>query len=121
TGPLKQYIGTGPYKFAEWIPDRHVKLVRFDTYAARSEAPNGYAGRREALADEVFFYPVSQVATRIAGVQSGDYDLADGINQDAYAQLAKDPRSEERRVGKECRYRWARDDEKKKKRCALNV
>src|SRR6266550_1794102 len=77
TGPLKQYIGTGPYKFAEWIPDRHVKLVRFDTYAARSEAPNGYAGRREALADEVFFYPVSQVATRIAGVQSGDYDLAD--------------------------------------------
>ena len=92
SGPLKQYIGTGPYKFAEWIPDRHVRLVRFDNYAARPEAPNGYAGRREALADDVFFYPVSQVATRIAGVQSGDYDLADGINQDAYAQLAKDPR-----------------------------
>jgi len=91
-GPLKQYIGTGPYKFAEWIPDRYVKLVRFDAYAARPEAPNGYAGKREALADEVFFYPVSQVATRIAGVQSGDYDIADGINQDAYAQLVKDPR-----------------------------
>jgi peptide/nickel transport system substrate-binding protein len=92
TGNLKQYIGTGPYKFVEWAPDRYVKLARFDNYAARPEPTNGYAGKREALADEVFYYPVSQVATRIAGVQSGDYDIADAINQDAYAQLQKDPR-----------------------------
>ena len=93
TGPLKQYIGTGPYKFGEWIPDRYVKLVRFDNYAARSEAPSGFAGKREALADEIYFYPVSQVATRIAGVQSGDYDVADATpNQDAYSQLKKDAR-----------------------------
>jgi peptide/nickel transport system substrate-binding protein len=91
-GNLKQYIGTGPYKFVEWAPDRYVKLTRFDKYAARSEAASAYAGKREALADDVIFYPVSQVATRIAGVQSGDYDLADGINQDAYASLLKDPR-----------------------------
>jgi peptide/nickel transport system substrate-binding protein len=91
-GNLKQYIGTGPYRFVEWAPDRYVKLARFDRYAARSEPANGYAGRREALADEVAFYPVSQVATRIAGVESGDYDIADAINQDAYAQLRKDPR-----------------------------
>ena len=91
-GNLKQYIGTGPYKFVEWAPDRYVKLARFDNYAARAEPPSGYGGKREALADEVVFYPVSQVATRIAGVQSGDYDIADAINQDAYAQLQKDPR-----------------------------
>ena len=94
TGPaLKQYIGTGPYKFGEWVPDRHVKLVRFDTYAARSDPPSGAAGRREALADEIYFYPVSQVATRTAGVQSGDYDIADSTpNQDAYSQVKKDAR-----------------------------
>ena len=92
TSPLKQFIGTGPYKFAEWAPDRHVRLVRFDQYAARSEPPSGFAGRKDALADEIYYYPVSQVATRIAGVQSGDYHIADGINQDAYAQLKKDPR-----------------------------
>ncbi len=93
TGPLKQYIGTGPYKFVEWVPDRHVKLARFDHYAARPEAPSLYAGKREALADEVYFYPVAQVATRAAGVQSGDYDLADSTpNQDAYSQFKKDPR-----------------------------
>ena len=94
TGPaLKQYIGTGPYKFGEWVPDRHVKLVRFDTYAARSDPSSGAAGRREALADEIYFYPVSQVATRTAGVQSGDYDIADSTpNQDAYSQVKKDAR-----------------------------
>ena len=92
TGPLKQFIGTGPYKFGEWVPDRHVRLVRFDQYAARKEPPSGFAGRKDALADDIFFYPVGQVATRIAGVQSGDYHIADGINQDAYAQLKKDAR-----------------------------
>jgi peptide/nickel transport system substrate-binding protein len=92
TNPIKQFIGTGPYRFVEWAPDRYVKLARFDHYAARSEPPSGYAGRREALADEIMYFPVSQVATRIAGVQSGDYDVAIGINQDAYAALKKDAR-----------------------------
>src|SRR5690554_8067935 len=31
-------------------------------------------------------------------------------------QLSDDLRSEERRVGKECRSRWSRDDEKKKRK-----
>lgn len=91
-GPVTQFVGTGPYRFVEWLPNRHVKLARWDRYAARSEAPSGYAGRREALADEVIYYPVGNVATRIAGVQSGDYDLADDIQQDLYAQLKNDPR-----------------------------
>ena len=44
------------------------------------------------LVDEVIYYPVGNVATRIAGVQSGDYDLADSISSDLYAQLKTDPR-----------------------------
>jgi peptide/nickel transport system substrate-binding protein len=91
-GPVTEYVGTGPYRFVEWLPNRHVKLARWDKYAGRSEAPSLYAGRREALADEVIFYPVGNVATRIAGVQSGDYDLADDIAQDLYAQLKGDAR-----------------------------
>jgi peptide/nickel transport system substrate-binding protein len=91
-GPVTQYVGTGPYRFVEWLPNRHVKLARWDKYALRSEPPSGYAGRREPLADEVIYYPVGNVATRIAGVQSGDYDLADSISTDLYAQLKSDPR-----------------------------
>ncbi len=99
TGPIKQYIGTGPYKFVEWAPDRYVHLTRFDQYAARSEPASNMAGRKEALADDIFYYPVSQVATRIAGVQSGEYDISDQINTDAYAQLKQDPRVQPGAVG----------------------
>ena len=91
-GPAREYIGTGPYRFSEWLPNRHVRLTRFIGYAPRSEAPNLYTGRREALADELIFYPVGSVATRIAGVQSGEFDIADAIQHDAYAQLKNDPR-----------------------------
>src|SRR4029077_18107664 len=66
---------------------------RFDNYPARTEPSRGYAGKREALADGSTFYPVAQVSTRAAGVQSGDYDIADSTpNQDAYRQFKKDPK-----------------------------
>jgi peptide/nickel transport system substrate-binding protein len=91
-GPVTQFVGTGPYRFVEWLPNRHVKLARWDKYAPRSEPGSLYAGRRDALVDEVIYYPVGNVATRIAGVQSGDYDLADSISTDLYAQLKTDTR-----------------------------
>ncbi len=91
-GPARDFIGTGPYKFSEWAPNRQIRLTRFIGYAPRSDAPSRYAGKREALADELIFYPVGSVATRIAGVQSGEFDVADQISTDAYAQLKNDPR-----------------------------
>ncbi|MGH7536435.1 MAG: ABC transporter substrate-binding protein, partial [Gemmatimonadales bacterium] len=91
-GPVTQYVGSGPYRFVEWLPNRHVKLARWDKYALRSEPASGYAGRREPLVDEVSYYPVGNVATRVAGMPSGDYDLADDIQQDLYTQLQADPR-----------------------------
>jgi len=92
TLPLRQFVGTGPYRFVEWAPDRYVHLTRFDQYAPRTEPPSGYAGRKDALATDIYYYPVAQVEARIAGVQSGDYDIADQINQDAYSALKVDPR-----------------------------
>ncbi len=92
-GPAKDFIGTGPYKFSEWAPNRLIRLTRFIGYAPRSEAPSLYTGKREALADELIFYPVGSVPTRIAGVQSGEFDIADSISTDSYAQLKNDPRA----------------------------
>ena len=91
-GPVTQYVGTGPYRFVEWIPNRHIKLARWDKYVPRSEAASGYAGRRDPLVDEVIYYPVGNVATRIAGVQAGDYDIADAVSTDLYAELKGDAR-----------------------------
>jgi len=82
-----QYIGTGPYKFSEWQPNRHVELVRFDDYASPPGAADGYGGARKAELDTLRFMPVPDVGTRVAGLQAGDYDYAESIPGDLYADL----------------------------------
>ena len=73
--PLTQFIGTGPYMFKERKPDQYVQLVRFDGYSARSEAASGYAGKREALLDELRFIPVPNANTRVEGSLVGAVPL----------------------------------------------
>ena len=70
-GQLKAFIGTGPFRFVEHKPDRHVRLARFKDYAARSEPPNGLGGKRIAYLDELLFIPVPDIAVRLAGAESG--------------------------------------------------
>ena len=89
--PVKEYIGTGPYRFVEHKPDRHVRVARFKDYAARSEAPNGFGGRRTAYFDEILFIPVPDVAVRLAGVETGEYHLALQIQQDQYERIKTMP------------------------------
>jgi peptide/nickel transport system substrate-binding protein len=86
-GPVKEFIGTGPYRFVEHRPDRHIKIARFKEYAARREAPDGYGGRRVAYLDEILFIPVPDVAVRLAGVETGEYHFANTVNQDKYDGL----------------------------------
>jgi peptide/nickel transport system substrate-binding protein len=85
-----KYIGTGPYKFAERNVGRYTKLVRFPDYASRTEEPNGYFGKREALLDEILFIPVPDVGTRVNGVKAGDYDYAEQMPGDLFDSLQKD-------------------------------
>jgi peptide/nickel transport system substrate-binding protein len=86
-GQLKQFIGTGPFRFVEHKPDRHVRLARFKEYAARSEPPNGAGGKRVAYLDEILFIPVPDVAVRLAGVESGSYHYSYQIKQDQYDRV----------------------------------
>ncbi|MCI0547313.1 MAG: ABC transporter substrate-binding protein [Candidatus Rokubacteria bacterium] len=84
-GQVKEYIGTGPYRFVEHKPDRHIKVARFKDYAARSESPDGgWGGKRNAYVDEILFLPVPDVSVRLAGIETGEYHFAQGIKQDQY-------------------------------------
>lgn len=85
------YIGTGPYKFVEWRDGREIILKRFDDYVGRSEPADGYAGERIAYFDELQFFPVTDVATRVNGVKAGDYDYAERMLGDFYSELDRDP------------------------------
>lgn len=88
---IKRFIGTGPYQFVEYLPDRHIRLKRFDKYSARSEPTNGYGGKRTAFLDELIFYPVADVAVRAAGVEAGDFDVAIEVSTDDYDRFANHP------------------------------
>src|SRR5262244_537203 len=90
-GQVKEYIGTGPYRFVEHKPDRHVRLARFKEYAARTDAPEGFGGRRTAYVDEILFVPVPDVAVRLAGVETGEYQIAMQIQQDQYERVKTMP------------------------------
>jgi peptide/nickel transport system substrate-binding protein len=87
--PLKEFVGTGPYRFKERKPDAYVLLTRFDKYSARKEAASGYAGKREALIEELRFVPVPNANTRVEGALAAQYDFADLLPVEALSRLEK--------------------------------
>jgi peptide/nickel transport system substrate-binding protein len=87
TGMVRRFIGTGPYRFVEHLPDRHIRLDRFDQYRPVDEPASGMAGRREALLDTILFIPTPDPAVRVAGVIRGEYHFADTVPHDEYPRL----------------------------------
>lgn len=88
--PVTDYIGTGPFKFNEWKQDQYIKLEKFADYVPRDEPSDGPAGKREALVDEIMFMIATDSSTRIAGVKSGEYDIATTIPFNNYDQIESD-------------------------------
>lgn len=88
---LKEYVGTGPFKFAERQPDRFTRLVRFDNYAVQPGEPNGWVGRKTAHLDELMVIPVPEDSVRADGVITGEYHFGELLNPDSYDTLRSNP------------------------------
>ena len=86
---VTEFVGTGPFKLAEWKPDQYIRMVRFDDYKSRSEPASGYGGGKTVWVDEIRWIPVPDVATRVAQIETGELDFADDLNIDAYDRLVK--------------------------------
>lgn len=91
TEAATEYIGTGPYHLEEWRKDQHIHLNRFDDYSSRPEPANGLAGEKKAYLDEIYIHIVTESSTRTAGIQSGEYEMANAIPQDSIELLEMDP------------------------------
>lgn len=70
------YIGTSPYKFAEWIPNQYIRVVRYDNYVSVDNDASGAAGPRYAYADEIRFMIMTDGATQAMNMMTGDIDYA---------------------------------------------
>lgn len=81
-------VGTGPYKFVEWIKDQHVKMERWE----------GYWGEKPPV-KSVIYRPIPESATRVAALLRGEIDVAEAvpvvdiprIEQSANARIIRKP------------------------------
>lgn len=91
-----EIIGTGPYKFAEYVPDSHVKLERFDDYVAdtRYDDRNGFGGQKIPYFDTVTFRIMPEAGARAAALQAGEIHVVEQIPVPSGRRLESDPNIE---------------------------
>lgn len=87
---ITDYIGTGPYKLVEWKQDQYVHLTKYEEYQQPVGESSGFTGQKDAATADIFFRVVTDETTRIAGVQTGEYDIAEGVSLEQYEALAAD-------------------------------
>jgi peptide/nickel transport system substrate-binding protein len=88
---VKEYIGTGPFKFEEWKQDQYIHFTKFEEYSPLDTPSDGLSGKKEALVDDIYFKITPDSSTRLTGLQTGEYDVAEGLPVDNYEQLKSDP------------------------------
>jgi peptide/nickel transport system substrate-binding protein len=84
---ITEWVGTGPFKLAEWKPDQYIRMVRYDGYKPLPGKQSGYGGAKIVHIDELRWIPVPDAASRAAQVESGDLDFGDDLVADAYDRL----------------------------------
>lgn len=87
---VKEYIGTGPFEFVEWKTDQYVHVRKFDSYQPLDTPADGFAGRKEALVNDIYFTLATDNATRFSSFLAGDFDYVD-ISVDNQPQVESDP------------------------------
>jgi len=81
-------VGTGPFRLADWVRDQQITLRRFDDYSRDRRTPaSGLGGDRAALVDEVDIVSTGESATRLAGLERGEFDYAMALAPTAYERL----------------------------------
>ncbi len=89
---VSEYIGTGPFKLVEWKTDQYIHFAKYDDYQSAEGEADGLAGKKEALVDDLYFDFVADAGTRLAGLKTGEYDIAYAMQYDSYEQLLDDPK-----------------------------
>lgn len=90
-GTITTPVGTGPFRFVEWLPDQYLRVAKFEDYAVDDRPASGFTGRREALVDEVIFRPITEATVRAAALENGEVHIADSLAYPDYARLQDHP------------------------------
>lgn len=69
-------VGTGAFKFKEWVAKDHVTLVRNPDYNWASEA---FEHQGPAYLDEIVWKFIPEATTRVAVLETGEVDIAEEL------------------------------------------
>jgi peptide/nickel transport system substrate-binding protein len=79
--PKRMPIGTGPFKFVEWVKDDHITLERWDKY----HKPD------QPYLDRVIFRAIADDTQRLNGLQTGEYNWIEQAPLHRVAELKGNP------------------------------
>lgn len=77
----QELIGTGPFKFKEWVSGDHITLERFDDYWEEGKP----------YLDEVIYKPIPEDATKLVELQTGGLNFISNVPYKDIAELENDP------------------------------
>ncbi len=94
---VENRIGTGAYQFVEWLQGDRVVLERYDGYVPRLErvgpdfAPGANTGATNAYLDALIWLEIPDEETKVAGLETGEWDVIDTAGFDFFARLDANP------------------------------
>ena len=80
--PKLMPIGTGPYKFMEWVKDDHITLERWDKYFVPGKP----------YLDKIIFKAIADDTVRLTGLQTGEFDWIEQVPLHRVDELKGDTR-----------------------------
>lgn len=92
TGFVKDYIGTGVYKFNDWQLDQYVELVKFDDYqpyGAKDDEVLGLAGYKHGYIERIRYHFVPDALIRTLSCENGDFAFINDVSNDDIERLEK--------------------------------
>jgi len=84
TDVIDRHVGTGPYKYEEWVPDQKLVLTRFEDYTPSPRESSFFAGKRIPYLDKIVFNFIPDAQVRVSGVQTGQFHFAEEVPRDQY-------------------------------------
>jgi peptide/nickel transport system substrate-binding protein len=94
TNIIDRHVGTGPYKYEEWVPDQKLVLTRFEDYTPSPREGSFFAGERIPYLDEIVFNFIPDAQVRVSGVQTGQFQFAEEVRRAQYQIFKMDPNIE---------------------------
>ena len=87
-------VGTGPYKFVEYVPDSHVTIERFNDYTAADtdhDGIDGFGGKKTAWLDKVTFRIIPEAGAQVAALEADEVHILEQIPVPAARRLESNP------------------------------